>query len=409
MKLFRIWIYSIVMLLFLEVIKTIIGRITFPQSYFFSLVISCIQVLILLGALLIPLIYRLVSKRRRPLLWAVLLFLSIIALLEGVANWMLYHPGKIPSWLMGSYIFYYDFLDRTIIQFEDDKTAYHPGLTYTLRPSATFEFSNVEFITRYRTNSMGLRDAESSLKAPAVICLGDSYAMGWGVEQSQTYPVQLALLSGKNILNTGISSYGTAREMELLKRTDQSNLQGLVIQYCSNDVVENSEYIDHNFRLPIISEQEFESAQKSYVVNRFYFPGKVFLVIFQHYWKSVINRIYPLFSLPSERIPARDESLQAQRFAEILMHASIDYRKVKVVVTRMNAYNFLKGNFMDQLQLIASHAPYYERFGKYIVLLDLKNILQPSDYFILDVHLRPSGHQKVADLLNRILFNNPAP
>ncbi len=409
MNLFRIWIYSILLLLLLEVLKTFISRITFPQSYFLALIISCIQVLILLGALLMPFIYRLIRKFRRPLMLTIVLFFSLIGILEGVANWMLFHPGKIPSWLMESYIFYYDFIDRTIIQFEDDKTAYHPGLTYTLRPSSRFEFSNAEFNTRYMTNTMGLRDTDSSLVAPAVVCMGDSYTMGWGVEQSETFPVRLAALSGKKILNAGVSSYGTARELELLKRTDQANLQWLVIQYCSNDVVENSEYIDNNFHLPVISEKEFESVQKGYVTNRLYFPGKVFLVIFQHYWKSVINRIYPLFSLPSERIPSSDESMQAQRFAQVLFHAAIDYSKVKVVITRMNAQNFLNGNFMEKLQLLSSRDPYYEKFGKYISILDLKNVVGPSDYFILDVHLKPSGHQKIADTLNRILFSRPAP
>ena len=409
MKLLRIWIYSILLLLLLEVVKTFISKITFPQAYFIALIISCIQVLILLGALLIPLIYTLCRKFRRPLKFAFLFFFSIIAMLEGMANWMLHHPGSIPSWLMGSYIFYYDFLERTIIQFEDDKTTYHPGLTYTLRPSSAFEFSNVEFNTRYNTNSLGLRAAESALDSPAVICMGDSYTMGWGVEQSATFPMLLTSLSGKKILNAGISSYGTARELELLKKIDHSNLQGLIIQYCSNDVIENDEYLKNNFHLPIISEQEFEAAQKSYGVNRIYFPGKVFLVIFQHYWKSVINRIYPLFSLPSERIPPSDESLQARRFAEVLHHAAIDYSKVKVIITRMNPLNFLDGNFIGQFQLIASRAPYYERFGKYVTILDLKTVLTPTDYFVLDVHLKPSGHQKVADTLNRILFSQTRP
>jgi lysophospholipase L1-like esterase len=346
---------------------------------------------------------------RRAFLIAAILFISIVVFLEGIANWMLYHPQYIPSYLLESYFFYYDFLDRSIIQFENDKTAYHPELTYTLRPSSRFNFSNAEFNTAYSTNSLGLRDSENTLTAPAIICIGDSYTMGWGVNQSETFPFQLARLSGKSTLNAGISSYGTARELELLKKTDQSNLQYLIIQYCSNDIVENGVYIDSNYHLPVTAEKEFEEAQESYTVNRIYFPGKVFLVILQHFAKSAINRIYPLFSLPSERVPADDERLHAQRFAEILSHSAINFRKVKVVITRLNMYSFLGGNFLDEFRLLASRAPYYETFGKYITIVDCKTTLRESDYLILDVHLKPSGHRKVAEVLNRVLFNTKGP
>lgn len=407
MKFFRILIYTILVLLLLEVLKTFIGRIAFAQSYFIGLILSCMQVLLLLAVLLIPVMYSVFKRMfRRPLLLSGILFIAIIALLEGVANWMLYRPAKIPPYLMGSYIFYYDFLDRSIIQFEDDKTTYHPELTYTLRPASRFNFSNAEFKTGYMTNRLGLRAAENALDTPAIICIGDSYAMGWGVNQSETFPEQLSMLCGKRMLNAGISSYGTARELELLKKADQTNLQYLIIQYCSNDVVENGAYIDSGYHLPIISEAEFEAAQKSYAVNRIYFPGKVFLVLFQHYWKSAFNRIYPLFSLPSERIPPEDERLHAQRFAEILLHSSINFRKVKVVITRLNMHAFLKGNFIKELRLLADRSPYYETFGKHISLLDLETVLQETDYFILDVHLKPSGHRKVAEALNKILFTS---
>src|SRR5688572_19662270 len=87
-NLLRIWIYSILLLLLLEVLKTLISRVAFAQSYFTALIISCIQVLILLGALLIPFIYRLIRKVRRPLTLSIVIFFSIIAVLEGFANRM---------------------------------------------------------------------------------------------------------------------------------------------------------------------------------------------------------------------------------------------------------------------------------------------------------------------------------
>ncbi len=71
----------------------------------------------------------------------------------------------------------------------------------------------------YRINSFGVRDDdESSLHNPKLVFLGDSFTMGWGVDQEQTY----AFLTGKKLgvrtLNAGISSYGTFREMVLFSK-----------------------------------------------------------------------------------------------------------------------------------------------------------------------------------------------
>jgi len=41
----------------------------------------------------------------------------------------------------------------------------------------------VEFTNEVRVNHLGVRDDEASLVAPDVIVIGDSHAMGWGVDQ----------------------------------------------------------------------------------------------------------------------------------------------------------------------------------------------------------------------------------
>lgn len=70
----------------------------------------------------------------------------------------------------------------------------------------------------------------------------------------------------------------------------------------------------------------------------------------------------------------------------------------------MNMLDFLGGNFIEEFRLLAARPPYYETFGKYISILDCKTFLKKPDYYILDVHLKPSGHKKVAEALHEILF-----
>src|SRR4029077_3494943 len=82
----------------------------------------------------------------------------------------------------------YRHFNRALIQFDPQCAQYDAGLTYTLKPG-TCTFENIEFRTEIHVNRAGLRDEETSLDAPDVIVLGDSHAMGWGVEQDRTFPL----------------------------------------------------------------------------------------------------------------------------------------------------------------------------------------------------------------------------
>ncbi len=126
----------------------------------------------------------------------------------------------------------------SIVQFNPDCSRYDSELTYTLKEGECI-FKNKEFSTKYNINHLGLRDDEESLVKPEIIVLGDSYAMGWGVNQDQSFPSIIEKELGLKTLNAGISSYGTAREYLLFNKLDISNLKYLIIQYCSNDFLEN--------------------------------------------------------------------------------------------------------------------------------------------------------------------------
>jgi hypothetical protein len=82
--------------------------------------------------------------------------------------------------------FYGDHI-KSVIQYTPGCGRYDAELAYTLEPGR-FIFSDMEFTNRYEVNSAGVRDDEGSLRHPEVIVLGDSHAMGWGVEQDETFP-----------------------------------------------------------------------------------------------------------------------------------------------------------------------------------------------------------------------------
>ena len=173
---------------------------------------------------------------------------------------------------------YYIGVHRSIVQIEPTCANYDPELTYTLKPG-NCRFNNIEFQTGYSINSLGLRDSEESLVAPEIIALGDSFTMGWGVNGSETFAKVLENRTGKKVLNAGISSYGTAREVLLLKRLDQSNLKHLIVQYNSGDFFENDTFVDNGWRLPISSEAHHLTTGQAYRNNSEYYFRQDFSVL----------------------------------------------------------------------------------------------------------------------------------
>lgn len=103
-----------------------------------------------------------------------------------------------------------------------------PILNHSLTPNTTCRFKTSEWDITYRINSLGLRDQEYSQQKPLgayrILVLGDSFAEGYGVEESQTYQY---LLEGKlnnsssrlnEVINAGVQSYSPTLEYLYLQK-----------------------------------------------------------------------------------------------------------------------------------------------------------------------------------------------
>ncbi len=224
--------------------------------------------------------------------------------------------------------------DFRIIQFEPDCAQYDPEFFYRLRPG-TCVFSNVEFRTEYQINSFGVRDDEDSLLAPEVILLGDSYAMGWGVEQDETFAALLERQMGRKLLNAGISSFGTARELMLLDKIDRSAADTVILQYCDNDKYENRTLLEDGSSLPIASEREYkETVAYQQSTLRFHplrLPYKVYESLLAD---SLLRALHDWGWPPSpsmERLHI-DEAQAARDFLVVLERSPVDLSGLRVVV-----------------------------------------------------------------------------
>jgi hypothetical protein len=321
---------------------------------------------------------------------------------------LLHHPAYIPKRILPLFRGYYDIFERDIIQFNPDCSRYDSGLFYTLIPGQKFAFNNMEFRTDYRTNSKGLRDDELSLKKPEIIVLGDSYAMGWGVQQDETFAQQLEKITGKNVLNAAMSSYGTARELKSFYTLDTSRLQYLIIQYCRNDVEENKQFFKDKNKLLISAAGVYDKAVRFEYWSKHYFPGKHFSTLGKWYIKIKLSEFWKktfphssTFSTDSTEMKLQEG---AQSFIDILYNSSLNFDKLKVFVIDMNNLESMNDKFVEKADSIRYQVKYKGRFKSNLVFIRISSMLKKEDYYILDPHLRPSGHKKIAALIGRYIF-----
>lgn len=407
MKWVRGFLYLVVSCLFLEVVKTIIARQQSNYSYFIGTIVICLQFLCVAGFFLFLLFSILFKRSQGKKKWIIPITttISTFILLELCFACLLLHPQHIPFFLKWSFTYYYDYYNCPLPQYEEAAATYNPQLFYTLKPGARFRYFNKEFDNAYEINSKGVRDDEQSLQSPEIICLGDSYTMGWGVEQQETFAQQLQQLSGRKTLNAGVSSYGTAREMIQLRQLDTSALKYLIIQYCSNDISENQTYIANHYTLPVSDRTFYDSITFQQRVLKKYFPGKYSLLISQAFVKKKINGIIPVFPLVFEREnPFTEEEQHAEAFIKVLYNSpQINFSKVKVIVTVLDSYNHLNNSFLERVRKLAAQFPYKDHFAGNLQVLDMAGTLLKDDFYELDLHIRASGHKKVASKLWRLI------
>lgn len=155
---------------------------------------------------------------------------------------------------IGDYIndYYYNY--NPYIQFDPNCSEYDSELFYKMKRGKC-RFRKTDFSVVYNNNFLGLRDEKEDLKDVRVIITGDSFTLGYGVGQDQTISSFVEGFTGKEVLNAGISSYGTAREAILLDRILKSQkldkLEYIAIQYCNNDYLENDQYVKNGYKLSI--------------------------------------------------------------------------------------------------------------------------------------------------------------
>ena len=323
---------------------------------------------------------------RRVLAINVLLFAILFVLIEAMLTWLV--ARSEPTGVGGL-----DRLTRKLywanvsyVQYEPDCAEHDQELGYTLRPGKC-TFSNTGFSSEISVNSAGLRDDETSLEAPEIIVLGDSQAMGWGINDGLSFADMIEFESGRKTLNAGVSSYGTARELRMLSRLDTGNLETVVLQYSDNDSWENRKFLAAG-TLDVMSKDHYEALVAKNATARNGFGRYLF---------TLVHEIFARFGLSDEAgseampVPEMDDP---DVLIEILSKWDWGNAPPQLILFDINTGG-RGGNFVKVL----SESPKLDKLRSkelQLTLLNVSDILGPEDYLFPDGHLTPEGHRKIA-------------
>jgi hypothetical protein len=93
----------------------------------------------------------------------------------------------------------------------------HPVRTFAYAPHFSGRMTTADFDTQYSINALGLRDAAFDVgnPTPTILAVGDSFTVGWGVEQAEAWPARLQAIlateagaaTSPRVVNAGVSGY----------------------------------------------------------------------------------------------------------------------------------------------------------------------------------------------------------
>jgi hypothetical protein len=401
MKFLRKILLALAVILLLAGLKLLFRKV-FPAALAFHFnLLSALQLMVLFWAIVTGLLES-TLWRRLPQPYACIrgsvFFIFLMCIAECGAFWMVHHPRLIPRTCLPAFRYYYDNYERNILQYDERISRYDTALFYRMKASNRSLFSNVEFSDSIITDAAGFRDDANSAGHPAILCLGDSYTLGWGVGQQECYPSRLQKILDVPILNTGMSSYGTAREVESVKTLSATDLSAVVIQYCFNDADENEAFVNNGDHLQVSPASVYDSAVSSLRWSRLYFPGKYASTLFKLLMTQAISSLTRTSSAADTAQPGQYDR-EAARFLEVLKSSGLDFTRVRIFVFDIREYPMLSGNFITALERQLAAPPAAATFNGHVHALHVERLFTPGDYYLLDEHLRPAGQLKLAKFL----------
>jgi lysophospholipase L1-like esterase len=306
---------------------------------------------------------------------------SVVALNNGIA---------ITQWPFNEFQRYYYFGGGRAI-WQSDASCVQVDEQLIYRPkNGVCSFTNPEFKTTLSFDESGrfVPSRMSDSKQKGVAILGDSQAMGWGVNDSETFANVLQEQIEKPVYNLAVSSYGTERELKRFALSGLVNkVDTIIIQYCDNDIGEN---------LKSINEIDYSAEAQNFSLSLQAKKVKSVFAIMRTLKDNALFAANAPFRLAKAIIVEEQDE-------DFTPH----YDALKKVIKKYQ-------NYLDNKQVFILYSNGDgKRFRNFPSGLDveIQNLffvditITKDDHFLIDDHLTAGGHKKIGLALAGSLKN----
>jgi hypothetical protein len=272
---------------------------------------------------------------------------------------------------------------RNIWQNDKDCAVYDKDLLYKPKEGKC-QFSNPEFkttlsFTKFYRNQF-IENTINDKKNP-IIVIGDSIAMGWGVNDNETFSFHLEKLIKRKVYNMGVSSYGTVREIKRLKLSPfYDETDTIIIQYHPNDLGENMNLDFEKY----YSENEYNKifSRNDKFKNTLKFILKNYKTSIRLFFSDINDILFKYKNLEKYNFNIHKEYL------EQLLLSNIDLKQKKILVI------IIKNPWQQFINFPVN------RNGIRYIQIDLDK----SDFFLIDDHPNSLGHKKISNVLKESIY-----
>ena len=248
-------------------------------------------------------------------------------------------------------------------------------------------FSNPEFKTKLNFDEnrrLNLIDDNINKSEKVIAALGDSLTMGWGVNNDETYSFNLQKLTNKKVINLGVASYGTVREIKRLKLNKfYDQVDTVLIQYHLNDIYENKS-LDISKTYSMDEYKEYFSNKKNNL--------NIIIFLLKNYKKSLrllFSHLNDLF-FENDRKEKHNLTEHLDNLEKVI-NQNLKGEGKRVIVFLINE---------PHQKLIYDEKRVFSDFEFFII--DIKK----EHLFIIDDHLNIKGHKFVGKKIFNYLSRN---
>ncbi|MSP18681.1 MAG: SGNH/GDSL hydrolase family protein [Bdellovibrionales bacterium] len=273
--------------------------------------------------------------------------------------------------------------------------SFDPDLIYVPTEGRCY-FKNIEFDTVLTFDKWGRKYSNREHYHNHLIAtIGDSFTMGWGVNDDETFSAVLSELIKRPVINLGVSSYGTYRELKRLVNNPMfSNIETIILQYCDNDLQENLLLNSPPQQTPKERFQSMFPERKPYSIN----------------YRSVLHALHNMANFNILGIGnslfqnTKIQKHNTETYLNFTPHLKglvkvlglfPQIKNKKLIIFYINSKSWEENKFYNFVTLVS------EAFPKATVL-DVS--FRVDDYFLLDDHLNKAGHHFLATELQKALL-----